>query len=207
MPDGTVFDSFSIVKSATTAVEVMNFTASSGAEGILLRWRAMGAPGAQGFRLYRGASAADVTQRLNNGDPITGGPDYSYLDRNVEQDHIYFYRLSAVDEAGHEQTLSSAQATAGGPVLLSVLRTRPNPFDRQADITFTLPRASTVRLTVSDVHGRLVRELISTSLPAGQHAAHWDGKTDRGKRAATGIYFATLDVGGASVRTRLALLR
>ena len=207
MPDGTVFDSFSIVKSMTTAVEVMDFTATSREEGILLRWRALGAPGSRGFRLYRGSSAAGATEPLNSGDPISGGPDYSYLDRNVEQDRTYFYRIAAVDEAGHPRWLSSVQATAGGPILLSVLRTRPNPFDRQADLTFTIPRASTVRLTVSDVHGRRVRELVAGSLPAGQHAAHWDGKTDQGKRVATGIYFATLDAGGTSVRTRLALLR
>jgi 3',5'-cyclic AMP phosphodiesterase CpdA len=123
LPNGTVFDSFSIVKSIATGVEITNPTASSESGGIRLR-------------------------------------------------------------------------------------ARPNPFDRQADLSFMLPRAATVRLTVSDVHGRRVRQLVTGSLLiAGVHAVRWDGKTDRGKAAATGIYFATLEAGGTKVRTRLALLR
>ncbi len=207
LPGGAVFDSFSVVKSVATAVEIVDFTASGETEGIRLRWRALGAPGAQGFRLYRGSSPAAVTDRLNNGDPIAGGPDYSYLDTDVEPGRRYYYRVAAVDGAGREQWLSAAQATAGSPLVLSVRRPRPNPFDRQAGLSFTLPRASTVRLTITDVHGSRVRELISGSFPAGEHAARWDGTDDRGRKAASGIYFATLDAGGKVIRTRIALLR
>jgi hypothetical protein len=207
LPNGTVFDSFSIVKSTLTAVEVASFTASSEREGIRLRWRATGASDAQGFYLYRGLSEAGATQRLNGGEPIPGGPEFSYLDRDVEPDHTYFYKIAALDASGHEVWLGTVQATAGSPVLLSVKRPKPNPFDRQALLSFSLPRASSVHLTICDVHGRRVRELLSTTLPAGEHGARWDGRDDRGRRAATGIYFAILDAGGTVVRTRLALLR
>ena len=207
LPDGAVFDSFSIVKSMTTAVEVVNFNASSEKEGIRLRWSATGASTAQGFNLYRALSDTGTAQRLNRTEPIAGGPDYAYLDREVEPDRTYFYKLAALDASGQERWIGTAQATAGGPVLLSVRRPKPNPFDRSAELSFTLPRASTVHLTITDVHGRRVRELISVSLPAGDHAARWDGKDERGRRAATGIYFATLDAGGTIVKTRLALLR
>jgi flagellar hook assembly protein FlgD len=74
-------------------------------------------------------------------------------------------------------------------------------------LSFSLPRAASVHLTICDVQGRRVRELLSTTLPAGEHGARWDGRDDRGRRAATGIYFAILDAGGTVVRTRLALLR
>ncbi len=206
LPDGTVFDSLSIVKSVTTGVEITSFTASSEKEGIQLRWHAPGTA-AMGFNLYRGLSVAGATQKLNGGSPIVGGPNYSYLDREVEPDRTYFYKIAALSASGHEELLGVAQATAGGPVLLSVRRSKPNPFDRQAELSFTLPRASAVRLTISDVQGRRVRELVASSLPAGEHGARWDGRDDRGRRAATGIYFATLDAGGTVVRTRLALLR
>ena len=201
-----MFDSLSIVKSATTAVEIANFTASSEKEGIRLRWRASGTS-ALGFNLYRGLSQAGATHKVNGGGPILGGPDYSYLDREVEPDRTYFYKIAALDALGSEEWLGVAEATAGGPVLLSVRRPRPNPFDRQVALSFTLPRASAVRLTIRDVQGRRVRELLSSNFPAGEHGARWDGKDDRGRRAATGIYFATLDAGGTLVRTRLALLR
>jgi calcineurin-like phosphoesterase family protein/flagellar hook capping protein FlgD len=207
LPNGTVFDSFTIVKSIATAVEVVNFTASSEKEGIRLRWRATGTSDARGFNLYRGISEASATQRINGSAPIMGGPDYSFLDRDVQPDRAYSYKIAALDDSGHETWLGTAQAIAGGPVLLSVRRPRPNPFDRQAELTFTLPRAARVHLTINDVRGRRVRELLSQNLPAGEHGARWDGRDDRGRRAASGIYFATLDAGGIVIKSRLALLR
>ena len=114
---------------------------------------------------------------------------------------------TAVEASGHETFVGSVQATAGGPVLLSVRKPKPHPFERSAELSFTLPRASQVHLTIRDVHGRMLRELVSAELQAGEHSARWDGKDDRGRNAATGVYFATLDVGGTVVKTRLALLR
>ncbi|HYR52434.1 MAG TPA: metallophosphoesterase [Candidatus Dormibacteraeota bacterium] len=207
LPNGTVFDSFSIVKDIPTAVEVASFAASSETQGIRIHWQASGSSAIQGFNLYRALSDTGATERLNQAGPIVGGPDYSFLDRAVEPGRTYYYKLAALETTGHETFVGSVQATAGGPVLLRVRKPKPNPFDRNAELSFSLPRASSVRLTISDVHGRKVRELVSMALGAGEHSARWDGKDDRGRRAATGIYFATLDAGGTIVRTRLALLR
>jgi len=202
-----VFDSFSIVKDTPTAVEVANFAASSQTEGIRIHWQASGSSAIRGFNLYRALSDTGATVRLNVAGPIVGGPEYSFLDRAVEPARTYDYKLAALDATGQETFVGSVQATAGGPVLLKVRKPKPNPFERSAELAFSLPRASRVRLTISDVHGRKVRELLSVALGAGEHSARWDGKDDRGRRAATGIYFATLDAGGTIVRTRLALLR
>ena len=206
LPNGTVFDSFSIVKSLATGVEVLDFTASGETEGIRLRWRALG-DGGLGFRVYRGPSVREATERLHGGEPVLGGPDYSFLDSAVEPGRSYAYRIAAVDASGHETWMASAQATAAGAPALALRRAQPNPFDRETRLDFTLPRASAVRLTVTDIHGRRVRELIAGDLGAGEHRARWDGRDDRGRRAATGIYFATLDAGGTVIRSRLALLR
>ncbi len=206
LPDGTVFDSFSIVKSGVTAVEVASFTAVSETEGIRLRWQVTGASTALGFNLYRGPSEAEATQRLNP-EPILGTSVFSYLDRDVEPERTYVYKIAALEDSGHETWVGTVQGTAGAALRLSVKRPRPNPFDRQAEFSFTLPLPSPVRLTIRDVQGRRVREVIGRDLPAGPHSATWDGRDDRGRRAATGIYFAILEAGGTVVRTRVALLR
>jgi hypothetical protein len=205
-PDGTVFDSFSIVKSIATAVEVVRFTAVSEPAGIRLRWSASGASGAA-FRLYRGPSEAAATERLNRGDPIPGGPEYSFLDTEVDPERSYVYRIAAVDASGHETWMATAEAIAGGAIRLAVRRPRPNPFERESSLSFSLPRASEIRVTITDIHGRRVRRLVSGSLPAGEHAARWDGSDERGRDVASGIYFVTLEAGATVVRTRVALLR
>jgi len=103
--------------------------------------------------------------------------------------------------------MATAQAVGNGAIRLAVRRPWPNPFEREASLSFSLPKASEVRVTITDIHGRRVRRLVSGSLPAGEHAARWDGRDERGRDVATGIYFVTLEAGAAVVRTRVALLR
>ncbi len=207
LPDGTVFDSFSIRKSTVTAVEIENFVAASEREGIRLHWRATGTTATQGFRIYRGTSPGAEPEALQRGDPVLGGPEYTFLDRDVVPGRTYYYTIAAVDGSGHETPVGSAQATASGPAALSLGRPRPNPFDRSTEIWFTLPRVSSVRLTITDIHGRRVRQIVSETLPAGDHRVGWSGIDDRGRKAATGIYFVTLEAGTSVIRSRLALLR
>jgi hypothetical protein len=206
-PDGTVFDSFSVVKSFTTGVLVVDFIASGEDGGIRLRWRASGAGPGQTFRLYRGVTESTATERLNGGEPVPGGPEYSYLDSAAEPGRTYTYRIAARDAEGHETWVASTQGTARGPIRLSMGRPRPNPFDRRTEVAFTLPGASGVRVTITDVHGRRVRGLVSGVLDAGAHAASWDGRDDAGRKVAAGIYFITLEAGTDAIRSRLVLLR
>lgn len=206
-PDGTVFDSFSIVKSFTTGVEVVEFTASGEEDGIRLRWRASSAGPGQTFRLYRGVTEATATEPMNGGQPVVGGPDYSYLDSTAEPGRTYTYRIAARDAEGHETWMATTQGTARGAIRLSMERPRPNPFDRRTEVAFTLPGSSSVRVTITDVHGRRVRGLVSGVLGAGAHAASWDGRDDAGRKAAAGIYFVTLEAGTDAIRSRLVLLR
>jgi hypothetical protein len=46
---------------------------------------------------------------------------------------------------------------------------------------------------------------VNDELPAGDHAAIWDGRDDRGSRVAGGTYFARLQAGG-EVQTRKVVL-
>jgi hypothetical protein len=79
---------------------------------------------------------------------------------------------------------------------------RPNPARGAAIIPFEIPRELPVELRVYDVAGRVVKTLVSATLPAGPHEARWDGTTDRGTRASPGTYFYRLRAGDEhAVRT------
>ena len=65
----------------------------------------------------------------------------------------------------------------------------PNPFNPTTRISFHLPRAGHLSLKVFDLRGQLVRTLRDGFLAAGPGHADWDGRTDQGEPAASGIYF------------------
>jgi hypothetical protein len=105
---------------------------------------------------------------------------------------------------------SDATDVAGTPTTaaFALHQSVPNPFTGSATrIAFALPRASEATLRVFDVAGRLVRTLVSGSLPAGAHVADWDGRNETGGTVANGVYFYRLQAAGEFATKKLILVR
>ncbi|MGQ9708751.1 MAG: FlgD immunoglobulin-like domain containing protein, partial [bacterium] len=72
------------------------------------------------------------------------------------------------------------------------LNLNPNPLRARAWINFVVPGAALVKLGVYDIAGREVRSLLNSKLQAGSWRLSWDGKDEKGKELAQGIYFLRL---------------
>ncbi len=81
----------------------------------------------------------------------------------------------------------------------------PNPFRGTTELRFALAAPGRARLAVYDVAGRLIRVLRDGTLPAGNHAAAWDGRGSGGP-VAGGIYFVRLEAAGRSETARVVRL-
>ncbi|MEO6038841.1 MAG: FG-GAP-like repeat-containing protein, partial [Saprospiraceae bacterium] len=64
----------------------------------------------------------------------------------------------------------------------------PNPFHDSVDCRLDLPEATTLRVEVVDLQGKIMRRLAEGSFEAGKHNFHWDGKTADGKSVPVGQY-------------------
>jgi hypothetical protein len=89
----------------------------------------------------------------------------------------------------------------------ALLGAAPNPFNPRTTIRFRLDRQQSVRLTVLDLRGRLVRELATGHWPAGDHAVGWDGRDDSGAAAASGSYLLRLETDQGVRATRATLVK
>jgi hypothetical protein len=67
------------------------------------------------------------------------------------------------------------------------LHPAPNPTRDWTAIPFRLRRAGAVTVDVTDVSGRGVRRVAGVFAP-GEHRLIWNGRDDRGRSAASGIY-------------------
>ena len=84
----------------------------------------------------------------------------------------------------------------------------PTPTSGPVNLSYTLPQAARVSLSIHDAMGRVVRRLATdVAEPAGRHATVWDGRTDSGTHAASGVYLANLVVDGDTYQRRIPLLR
>jgi hypothetical protein len=90
---------------------------------------------------------------------------------------------------------------------VSLAQNSPNPFRPATTIRFELPQRTAVELNVYTVRGRRVTTLVSRVLPAGSHAAVWNGRDDNGHPVAAGAYFYHLSADGVSLTKKMLLLR
>ena len=97
------------------------------------------------------------------------------------------------------------------PETTALLPNYPNPFNPETWIPYQLAKAADVTLTVYDMRGVAVRQLMLGHQPAGVYqsrgrAAYWDGKNNFGEPVASGLYFYTLTAGEFTA-TRKLLIR
>ncbi len=69
----------------------------------------------------------------------------------------------------------------------------PNPFNPVTTITFGVPSASTVKVTVFDIVGKEVITLFEGRSEAGFHSVTWNGANSQREQVASGLYFYSLD--------------
>ncbi|MCP4545133.1 MAG: hypothetical protein GY835_01555 [bacterium] len=82
------------------------------------------------------------------------------------------------------------------PVALRLHGNYPNPFNPTTTISFDLPRAAEVELTVLDTRGRQVAVLLAGRRQAGAHSVTWRAEDRDGMPLAAGIYLCSLRVAG-----------
>jgi flagellar hook assembly protein FlgD len=89
---------------------------------------------------------------------------------------------------------------AGTPRFFALGQNSPNPCGGITSISFSLPVASRVKLSVYNITGQLVKTLVDGQAGAGHHSTAWNGRDQGGQAAATGIYFYRMEAAGADGR-------
>ena len=93
------------------------------------------------------------------------------------------------------------------PAAFDLAQNYPNPFNPSTEIRFNLPSQARVTLTVYNLLGRRVSQLVDDLLPAGEHTVSWDGTSDTGDRVASGLYLYRLEAGDFAASKKMVLLK
>jgi hypothetical protein len=97
---------------------------------------------------------------------------------------------TSVDRA---QDLYAPAAVAVGsppaPAPTRLLAAVPNPFRGRTAVRYELGARSAVRISVFDIGGRRVLDLVRGVQEAGVHAVRWEGMDQRGRPVGSGVYF------------------
>jgi hypothetical protein len=116
--------------------------------------------------------------------------------------------LLAADGSTRRYAISSAR---GLPLRSALLPNFPNPFNPSTTIPIVVGGAgkegARVRLEIFNSLGQRMRLLIDGAMASGTHLPKWDGRDDRGREAASGLYLYRLEIGDFRQSRRLLLVR
>jgi hypothetical protein len=87
-----------------------------------------------------------------------------------------------------------------GPAVFSLRQNYPNPFNPSTTITYQVPSAGHVMLSVYDLLGRVVATLVDERKEAGSYAVRFDGRA-----LSSGVYIYRLTA-GQYIQTRKMVL-
>ena len=92
------------------------------------------------------------------------------------------------------------------PQSYSLAQNYPNPFNPATTIRYELRDSGSVSLSIYDMSGQRIRQLVDEHQQAGHYELEWDGRDASGARVATGVYLYGLRAGDfRSVRKMLLM--
>ncbi|HBZ01610.1 MAG TPA: hypothetical protein DEO84_09860 [candidate division Zixibacteria bacterium] len=89
----------------------------------------------------------------------------------------------------------------------SLSQNYPNPFNPSTLISFNLKEKTHVSLSIYNIMGERVNNLVNQELEPGAHSVRWDGVNSAGQKVSSGIYFYKLDTNEFSATKRMVLLK
>ncbi len=83
----------------------------------------------------------------------------------------------------------------------------PNPFSNLTRIPYEIKSKSTVRISIYDATGNLVKLLANENQIPGEYQIHWDGKHENGRQMPNGVYFLIMEAGGQVKALEMTMVR
>ncbi len=202
-------------------VELSLFEARAGDGMVLIVWRTESETDNLGFHLYRATTrdgkylriTKDLIRSESSG---AGAADYKYLDTGVKNGVTYYYKLEDVNINGERKMHGPISALPNYGLTLeenlipqsyALSQNFPNPFNPGTLIRYQLPEKAKVALTIYNLLGRKVRTLVNAELEPGFKSVYWDGRDDRGRQVAAGVYLYELNAGKFHATRKMVMMK
>jgi hypothetical protein len=118
---------------------------------------------------------------------------------NVQESGHYQYYVSAIYEDEYESAPSNTveidvdvSADDIIPAVTSLRNIYPNPFNPQTTIAFSLADHESITIEIFNIRGQLVRTLLDSEYEAGHHQIVWNGRDEKGRQLASGVYLCVM---------------
>ena len=98
-------------------------------------------------------------------------------------------------------------STSLNPNTFRLNQNYPNPFNPTTNLSYELSADSYVTITVYDLLGNVVRNLVSESQSSGLKSVQWDATNEQGQSVAAGVYLYRIESGSFTNTKKMILLK
>ena len=127
---------------------------------------------------------------------------YTFNDTDIQQSGVYYYRLKQIDNDGTFEYSNVITVNVGVPDKFFLSQNYPNPFNPTTNITFSLPEDSRVRITVYNLLGEQVAELVNSEFTSGSHTISFDANN-----FTSGIFLYRMEARNFVATKKMTLLK
>jgi hypothetical protein len=179
----------SLVDYSTIPVELTSFSANVISGNIELIWSTATETNNQGFDVERSQDNV-VFERIGfvPGFGTTTEPkSYSYTDQSLNNGK-YYYRLKQIDYDGSFKYSDVIDAEVSLPLHFALEQNYPNPFNPATTIGFSLPADARVKISVYNLVGERVAEIVNKDYSAGNYKIEFNAS-----QLTSGVYLYKID--------------
>ena len=94
-----------------------------------------------------------------------------------------------------------------GPESYTLHQNYPNPFNPITTISYDIPEDALVNITIYDMMGRVVSNLVSSQQNAGYKSIQWNATNNTGQPVSAGLYLYTIQAGDYIQTKKMVLLK
>ena len=118
----------------------------------------------------------------------------------------YWWRVG-LDTSECEGLLLDLPSIAYNPNTFRLNQNYPNPFNPTTNLSYELSADSYVTISVYDLLGNVVKNLVSEYQKSGMKSVQWDATNDHGHAVAAGVYLYRIESGPFTNTKKMILLK
>ena len=114
------------------------------------------------------------------------------------------------DYVGYQDTSNCEQVSIIDetlPITYNLYNAYPNPFNPTTTLRYDLPEDNKVNITIHDMMGRVVNNLVSSQQNAGYKSIQWNATNNAGQPVSAGLYLYTIEAGEFRQTREMVLLK
>ena len=121
--------------------------------------------------------------------------------------HTAFNSNSAWNYDWSESCEMSVSISSSIPNDFIIHQNYPNPFNPITTLRYELPEHAFVDITIYDMLGNVVNNLVNANQPSGYKSVQWDATNNRGEPVSAGVYLYKIQTGDFVDTKKMILLK